>query len=169
MFEVRGGRGIGGDDCPAVAEGLRPVVAEIHHRFDGEGHAGLDLLAGIAAAEVRNLRLLVHRGADSVADHVADDAEAVGFDEGLHRMRNVADTVADLGLLDAEVEGFFADLQKFGDARGNAAQRDGEGVVTDVATGVPCELLAWLASLAAGITAVVLAGVESAKGMVVNE
>ena len=36
-------------------------------------------------AEVRDLRRLVHRDADAVADHVADDAESVALDVGLDR------------------------------------------------------------------------------------
>src|SRR5437016_5375468 len=52
VFEVGGGLAVGRDDRPPIAEGADRVTAEVHHRFDGERHPGLDFLAGIAATEV---------------------------------------------------------------------------------------------------------------------
>ena len=67
----------------------------VDHGLDGEGHPGPDLLAGVPPAEVRDLRFLVHRAPHPVADHFADDPEAMGLDEGLHGVRDVADAVAE--------------------------------------------------------------------------
>jgi hypothetical protein len=40
---------------------------------------GLDLVGKALLHEVRNFRRLVHRDTNTVADHIADEAEAVGF------------------------------------------------------------------------------------------
>ena len=133
MFEVGGGRTIGRDDGPTVAERLRFVAAEIDHGLDREGHAGPDLVARALAAEVRNLRLLVHRKADPVTDHVAHDAEAVGLDVRLDGIRDVADASADLGFRDAEAEGLFGHLQEALPLGRDRPDGDGGGVVADVA------------------------------------
>ena len=108
-------------------------AAEVDHRLDGEGHSGLDPLAGAGPPEVRDLGWLVHRDADPVADHVANDAEAVSFDVRLDRAGNVADPVADLGLADSDVEGLAGDLEEPFDVRRNGRDGNRQGVVADVA------------------------------------
>ena len=130
-----GGKTVGGDHGPAVGERLHAVGAEIDHGFDGEGHAGFDLLPGAAAAEVRNLRLLMHRAADAVADQVADDAETARLDQGLDGMGDVADAIADLRLADADVEGFLGGLKQAGDFRSDGTDGHRDGVVADVPVG----------------------------------
>ena len=52
------------------------VAAEGEHRLDGQAQAGLELAARAAGPVVGDLRLLVHLGADAVADELADDAAA---------------------------------------------------------------------------------------------
>ena len=96
---------------------------------------GFDLLSRAAAAEVRDLRLLVHRAADPVADQVADDAKAARLDQGLDGMGDVADAIADLRLPDADVEGLLGGLEQPGDPRIDGADGHRDGVVADVAVG----------------------------------
>ena len=55
---------------------------------------GLELAPGTAGPVVRDLRLLVHLGADAVPDELADDAEAGRLGDGLDRGRDVVDVVA---------------------------------------------------------------------------
>ena len=55
-------------DGPAVGAHADLVAAEGEHRLDGQAQAGLDAAAPVARAEVGDLRLLVHLGADAVAD-----------------------------------------------------------------------------------------------------
>ena len=113
VFEMSGGLTVGGDVGPTIAQGLGLETAEVDHRFDRERHAGLDFFTGAAPTKVGDLWGFMHRGSDAVADHIANDAEAVAFAVGLNRMRDVADTIADLRLTDAEVEGFTRDAEKF--------------------------------------------------------
>ena len=63
-------------------------------------------------AEVRHLRLLVHRAPDPVADERADDREAGGLGRALDGGRDVLDVVAGPGLLDAGRERRLADLEQ---------------------------------------------------------
>ena len=53
------------------------VAAEREHRLDRQAHPGCELDGRGAGPVVRDLRVLVHLGADAVADELADDAEAV--------------------------------------------------------------------------------------------
>ena len=64
-------------DGPAVRPDADLVAAEREHRLDGQAQAGLDAPAAVAGAEVGDLRLLVHLGADAVAHERAHHAVAV--------------------------------------------------------------------------------------------
>src|SRR5690606_30458849 len=75
----------------------------------------------------------MHRDADTVTDHVANDAEAVSFDVLLDAGRDIADAIADLCLTDAEIERLAADAKELLELRCNRADGNGEGVVADVA------------------------------------
>src|SRR5262249_48409996 len=98
----------------------RVGAAEREHRLDGEAHAGLQLRAARPGPVVRDLWLLVHVGADAVADERADDAEAVGHPDVFDRGGDVADAGAGLRRGDAghdreargvdELTGFSIDL-----------------------------------------------------------
>ena len=133
VFEMRGGLTVGGDVGPTIGEGLGLKTAEVNHGLDRERHAGLDFFASAAPTEVGDLWGFMHRGADAVADHIANDAEAVAFAVGLNRMRDIADTIADLRLADTEVEGFTRDAEKFFEGGRNRANGQRGGVVADVA------------------------------------
>src|SRR5580658_9427510 len=96
VFKVSRGRAIAGHDGPAVIEGACLVSSEVDHRLDRQSHAGLDLLAGDAPPEVRNLRRLVHRGADAVSHHVANHTQSAAFDVSLNSVGYIADAMAHL-------------------------------------------------------------------------
>src|SRR3954454_3842406 len=100
VLEVGRQRPVLAVDRPVVGRHADRVVADGHHRFDGQNHALLELLAGPGLAVVRDLRVLVHVAADPVADERADDAEAVGLDALLDRVADVAEAISRPALLD---------------------------------------------------------------------
>ena len=53
---------------------------------------------------VGDLRVLVHLAADAMADEGADDREPLGADLALNRVRDVAEVVVGLDLLDCRVQ-----------------------------------------------------------------
>ena len=85
---------VGRRDRPAVRADPRLVAAEREHRLDGEAQAGLEPAAAAAGAVVRDLRLLVHLGADAVADVGAHDAVAARDADVLDRRSDVLERVA---------------------------------------------------------------------------
>src|SRR5919108_1764419 len=68
VLEMGGETAVGGAHRPAIAVDLDVVAAEIEHRLDGEAHPGFDAHPGARPAVIGDLRLLVHRGAEAVAD-----------------------------------------------------------------------------------------------------
>src|SRR6185436_17911446 len=94
MLEVSSQRAIDGRDCPIVVEHVRAIVAQREHRLDGQAESRLDLAAPPAGAVVRDLWLLVHLGADAMADELPDDAEPMWPRDIFHRRRDVLDVIA---------------------------------------------------------------------------
>ena len=81
------------------------AAADVDHRLDRDDEALLELVAaGSGRPVVRDLRLLVHGGADAVADVLPHDREAARLRDPLHRGADVAEAVADDDLLDRGVE-----------------------------------------------------------------
>ena len=70
------------------------VAAEVEHRLDREAHPRLDAHPGPGPPVVGDLRILVHGGADAVADEVPHDAVAVLVGDRLDRGADVAEPVA---------------------------------------------------------------------------
>ncbi len=84
-------------------------------------------------AVVRDLRLLVHRAADAVADQAADDGEALLLGGDLDRVRDVREPVADAALLDPGRERGLAALEQALGLLGDLADRERVGRVGDEA------------------------------------
>src|SRR4051812_9168160 len=110
-LEVGGERAVLGVDRPAVVAHADHVAAGGDHRLDGEDHAVLerDPLAGRAV--VGDLRLLVHRAPDAVADQGPHDREAVGLHMLLDGVRDVAEPVSRPALLDGLEQRALRDLE----------------------------------------------------------
>ena len=75
-------------------------------------------------AEVRDLRLLVHRPAHAVADEAADHGKALLFGGCLDRVRDVGEPVADTALLDSGGERGAAGLEQPLGLRRDLADRE---------------------------------------------
>src|SRR6267143_5623740 len=68
-----------GDDGPTVGELADRGLAGVDHRFDREGHPGLEARAGSGAPIVQHLRLFVEFTPDSMAAELAHHAVPVAF------------------------------------------------------------------------------------------
>jgi hypothetical protein len=94
--------------------------AEVHHRLDREGHAGLHALAGATFSVVFHLRIFVEFAADAVTDEVPDDAASLGLGVLLDGRADVAEPGPLAHLGDAELQrlaGHLGDVAGFGARR----------------------------------------------------
>src|SRR6266849_70283 len=91
-----------GDDGPAVGQFADRRLAGVDHRFDREGHSGLEARAGSRASVVQNLRFFVEFSPDSMAAEFAHDAVAVAFGMLLDRRAVVTEKSPGAHLADAE-------------------------------------------------------------------
>src|SRR5256885_5300233 len=104
MFKVRAETSVCGNCRPLVAQNPRFRLAEIHHRLNRENHAFSQSRAVSAGAVVGDLRLFVQPRSDAMPNELPHHAESRGFHMLLHRSTNIADGVADPGLLNAPVK-----------------------------------------------------------------
>ena len=82
---------------------------------------------------VRNLRILVHFGADAVADIVAHNAAAVAFRVLLHRGGNVVQTSARTGVPESLKKALPRDTDELLSFRRYLPNREGAGAVSHIA------------------------------------
>ena len=124
-LEVGGQRAVLGVDRPAVVAHAHAVAPGVDHRLDGEDHALLEQGAAAGVAVVGDLRVLVHRAPDAVADERAHDAQAVALHARLHGVRDVAQAVARAALLDGVEERGLGRVQQLAGHRRDRADREG--------------------------------------------
>ena len=126
-----------GDDRPVVGQHAHRRSAGIDHRLDRQRHAGQEPGIGSVIAPrgniVRDFRILVHFGADAVADIVAHDAAAVAFRVLLHRSGNVVQAVPRTGILDPFKEALPRDADELQRLRRCLPDREGAGTVSHIA------------------------------------
>src|SRR5437588_8816163 len=118
-------------DRPLVVVKVDLGPARGDHRLDRKRHAGLQERPPTGLAEVRDLRLLVVRAADAVADERADDRETRALDDLLDGVRDVTDPVAGPRLLDAGSKGFLSHLEQAGGLGIDLADAESERAVRD--------------------------------------
>src|SRR5829696_350242 len=123
-LEMGGERPVLGVDRPVVAADPDGRAPYVDHRLDGQDHALLERRALARRPEVRDLRVLMHVAADAVADELADDRKALLLDRGLHRVRDIAEAVADVALLDSIEQGLLRGAQEALGHRRYRADRD---------------------------------------------
>src|SRR6202047_3500125 len=133
VLEVGAVAAVDGNRGPAVLEDADFRAAGVDHGLDGQNHAGLEARAFAGVAEVGDLGVLVHGATDSVADELADDAEAFGLAELLDGGGDVAEATADLALLDGLFERGLSDFEEFCSLGGDLADGVGDGGVGVVA------------------------------------
>src|SRR5216117_995204 len=109
VLEVACKRVVARVDRPAVVAREDAGLAGGDHRLDREGHPGREERAAAGLSEVRDLRLLVHRPPDPVADELADDREARLLGRALDSRRDVADPVPGARLSYPGLEGGLTD------------------------------------------------------------
>ena len=111
--------------------------AGVDHRLNGQCHSGQE--PGIRPAlpaignVVRDFRILVHFGADAVADIVAHNAAAVAFRVLLHRGGDVVQPISRTGILDPFKEALPRDADELQRFRRRLPDRESAGAVSHIA------------------------------------
>src|SRR5258705_1835077 len=129
VLEMGGQGAVAGHDGPAVGLDRYLVTAEGQHRLDREADARNELEAPDSGPVVGELRLLVHLGADAVADELADDAVAAGRGGVLDRGRDVAEVGAGNGGRDAGHHRQAGRVDELGDLGAGGADDERPGAV----------------------------------------
>src|SRR4051794_27345746 len=132
-LEVGGQRAVLRVDRPVVLGHPDGVPAGGDHRLDREDHALLEKDPRVGPPVVRDLGVLVHRAADAVADERAHDREPLGLDDGLDRMRDVAEAVPRADPLDGGVQRGLGRREQLARERGDRPDGEGAGGVGDPA------------------------------------
>ena len=83
MFEVSTITSVFRHRSPLIFQHPHVRAARGDHRFDGQDHPLLQARAAPGIAVIRNLGILVHLGADSVADELANHRKSVALDPAL--------------------------------------------------------------------------------------
>src|SRR5690606_22067476 len=112
VFALRRQRFIAGHGGPAVRQHLHRGLAQVHHRLDREEHARLQHRALAATAVVQNVGAVVKDPADAVAAEVAHHAHALGLDELLDGVADVAEGVPRLDLGQTQVQRLIGDVDQ---------------------------------------------------------
>ena len=133
VLEMGGLAAVAGDHRPLVLGEVGLLAAEGHHRLHGQRQTLDQLGAAAGSADVRDVRRLVHLGADAVADVVLEDAVvALAADVALDRVGDVGEPAAEARGGDAGPQRVLGDLQQAAYVVGDGvrtAHRDGDGGV----------------------------------------
>src|SRR5262245_54949740 len=133
MLEVRGVSSILGFHRPAVRQYLYFVRAGVDHRLDGQHPAFFQPRPGSGTAVIRDLRVFVHSLAHSVTAEFAHYRIAAVLDILLDGVRDIVKAIAWRHLLQRLEKGFPRRLEQFYNFRGDAADRNSDRSVADVA------------------------------------
>ena len=101
MLEMRRSTAIGCFSYPLVAH-AHFVAAGIHHRFDGDDHTFLKARTAPGFPVVRQVRFVVHLGADAMPNEFAHYRKTVLLDQALHRVADIISTEARAKYNDAQ-------------------------------------------------------------------
>ena len=131
MFKMRTRRSVRRYHCPAVAEYLHRMRAEVDHRLYGQRHARLQLRPSAAAAEIRDLRLFMHLSPDPVPDEIAHNRKPMRFDGHLHGMGDVPHPIARSRRANPRVQCILRHLEQLLHARRHHSRRDSCGIIAN--------------------------------------
>src|SRR5258708_36706595 len=129
MLEMRA---VAAVDChrgPAILQNANLGAAGVDHGLDGEYHPRLQPRTFALRAKVRNLGIFMHATADSMADEVADDAEALCLAHLLHGRGDVTQPPAYPTLLDGLLQRSACDVEQLEGLRRYLADSLGHGSV----------------------------------------
>src|SRR4029077_10655743 len=126
VFEMRRAAAVGGHRGPLIVENPHFRPACVNHRLDGENHAFLDARAVAGLAVIRQVRLFVHFGANSMADELTHHREAMLFDPLLHGRGDITQAIPRPNLLNGLIQGFASHAQQIANLGPNLTdgQRD---------------------------------------------
>src|SRR5271155_5184611 len=106
VLEVRRITAVRGPRGPLIIQHSHARAARVHHRLDGQHHALLQLRALTRRTVIRQLRIFVHLGSDSVAHKLAHHRISALFHPLLHRGRYISQAISRPDLRDALLQRF---------------------------------------------------------------
>src|SRR5271154_7167465 len=106
VLEVRRIAAVRGHRGPLIIQHSHARAARVHHRLDGQHHALLQLGTLTRRTVIRQLRIFVHLGSDSVAHKLAHHRISVLFHPLLHRGRYISQAISRPDLRDALLQRF---------------------------------------------------------------
>src|SRR5271163_353669 len=132
VLEMRRGLAIGGLCHPFIPH-AHFRRAGVHHRLDRNDHAFLQARAASRIAVIREVRLVVHFGADAVSHEFSHHRVTVLLGPALHRVAHIAEAVARAHLIDGAVERLASHVQQLLQLRRNLPHRHGHRRIRKVA------------------------------------
>src|SRR6516164_9766340 len=139
VFEMRRRTSIGGFGHPFAAHlDFRP--AGVHHRFDGDNHAFLQTRASSRLPVVWKVGFIVHLRADAVPHKLPHHRVTVLLDPALHRVTNVAKTIARAHFVDRAVQRLAGDIQELPQLRADLPDRHGDSRIGVIAVDLHAEV-----------------------------
>src|SRR5713226_5878868 len=103
VLEMRRGAAIRRLRHPLIAH-ANFRAASVHHGLNGDDHSFLQPSAASRLAIVRQVRLVVHPGANAMTDELPHHGKTVLLDPALHCVANITEPVAGAHLADASVQ-----------------------------------------------------------------
>src|SRR5689334_9949705 len=139
VLEMRRRASVGGFGDPLVAH-AHIGTSGIDHRLDRDDHTFLQSRAAPRFAVIREVRFIVHFGADAVPDEFADDRKTILFDQTLDRVADIAEAIARPHLLDGAVERIAGNVEELLQLRVDAAHGHGDSRIRIVAVDFHAEV-----------------------------
>src|SRR5271155_2075763 len=140
VLEVRRITAVRGPRGPLIIQHSHARAARVHHRLDGQHHALLQLGALTRRTVIRQLRIFVHLGADSVAHKLAHHRISVLLHPLLHRGRYISQAISRPDLRDALLQRFPRHAQQLLALRRHLAHRNRQRRVAKIPVQLDAEI-----------------------------
>ncbi len=98
--------------CPAVFQNFNLRAASVNHRLDCNRHSRRKFRRLLAVVEVRNLRFLMHRPSDTMANKLANHTVSTAFNMTLDRPRYIHDPVSVHRLGNSQIQSLLRDIHQ---------------------------------------------------------
>src|SRR5467141_2290879 len=131
VLEMRRGAAIGRFRHPLIAHS-HFRASRVHHRLHGYDHAFLQPRAASRITVIRQVGLVMHLGADAMADKFPHHRKSVLFHPALHRVTYIAEPVARAHFFNRAVQRFASYIQQLLRFRPNLSDRHGDRRIREI-------------------------------------
>src|SRR5205807_5144738 len=131
VLEMRRRAAVGGFCHPLVPH-ANLVASRIHHRLDRDHHTFLQSRAAPRFTVVRQVRLVMHLGADAVSHELTYYRKTVLLDQALHRVANIPEAVTSAHLVNGAVERVASYIQQLLQLRPDFSDRNRHSRIREV-------------------------------------